>query len=95
MIPVPDRSIFAVCSGPLGSVRAADRPTYWKEHGYPQDFDPQEFVRAGWVIEWIKDRHLAWCRGEADAMAVGFDDWIDQQWAAATSGASRDTEQAS
>jgi hypothetical protein len=45
VIPVPDR-IFAVCSGPLGSVRAANRPTYWTEHGYPQDYHPREFVPA-------------------------------------------------
>jgi hypothetical protein len=43
----------------------------------------QRAAPAAPSIEWVKDRHLAWCRGQANETALGFDEWIEQQWAAA------------
>jgi hypothetical protein len=47
------------------------------------DGEPVEYVRADWALAWFKDRHLAWCRGEDSHVSIGFEEWIDGQWAAA------------
>jgi hypothetical protein len=51
---------------------------------YADDFDgiyrTRRYVDATWAIAWIKERHLAWCRAEANETSLGFDDWIDEQW---------------